>query len=72
MATSKRKNFQFSGHETFNLRQNWLYKAVSFCRESLKRGESPNFNGSDAMVSLGVGKKCGFFPEMVGFADRFS
>ena len=56
MATSKRKNFQFSGHETFNLRQNWLYKAVSFCRESLKRGESPNFNGSDAMVSLGVGK----------------
>ncbi|WP_278850985.1 DUF4007 family protein [Parasutterella excrementihominis] len=56
MTTSKRKNFQFSGHETFNLRQNWLYKAVSFCRESLKRGESPNFNGPDAMVSLGVGK----------------
>lgn len=56
MTTNKRKDFQFSGHETFSLRQNWIYKVVAFCNEAISQGKVPPFNDPQAMVDLGVGK----------------
>lgn len=56
MATQKKKKFQFSGHETFTFRQNWPFKIVDFCNSAISRGEAPDFNDPDAVVTLGVGK----------------
>jgi hypothetical protein len=44
---------QFSGHETFPLRQLWLHKAVHAVRS---RPESSPFADDDAIVRFGVGK----------------
>lgn len=54
--TTKRKDFQFSGHETFFLRQNWMYKVVAFCNEAISQGKVSPFNDPQAMIDLGVGK----------------
>lgn len=42
--------YQFSGHETFPLRQLWLMKAVHHAQKARA------FTGEDAMIELGVGK----------------
>lgn len=42
--------YQFSGHETFPLRQLWLMKAVHHAQKGRP------FIGEDAMIELGVGK----------------
>lgn len=59
MSESASIAFQFSGHETFPLRQLWLMKAVNFAHESLtfsKNQKTPVFSGESAMLTLGVGK----------------
>lgn len=56
MSSVKKRDFQFSGHETFTLRQNWIYKVVTFCNEALKNNKQVHFNDSHTVVSLGVGK----------------
>lgn len=49
--------FQFSGHETFPLRQLWLMKAVNYAHQSITSSKkSPVFSGENAMLALGVGK----------------
>ena len=50
---------QFSGHETFPLRQLWLKKAYSKVEESQKNGSKNSkglFSNDDAIVKFGVGK----------------
>jgi len=50
---------QFSGHETFPLRQLWLKKAYSKVKESLEinpKSTKGLFSNEDAIVKFGVGK----------------
>ncbi|CAM8655730.1 Domain of unknown function DUF4007 [Oxalobacteraceae bacterium] len=49
---------QFSGHETFPLRQLWLKKAYDAVADAPYFGEAPKsiFSDEDAIVSFGVGK----------------
>ena len=50
---------QFSGHETFPLRQLWLKKAYSKVEESQKispKNTKGLFSNDDAIVKFGVGK----------------
>ncbi len=51
-------NFQFSGHETFPLRQLWLQKAFEHTHRHLTESNKRTsfFSGEDAMIELGVGK----------------
>lgn len=56
MAPQRNKKFQFSGHETFTLRQNWPYKMVAYCNDALSQGKFADFNDAYAVVPLGVGK----------------
>lgn len=53
------RSYQFSGHETFPLRQLWLMKAVHYTNDRLasSKGKIPaSFSGEVAMNYLGVGK----------------
>ena len=55
----KEKKPQFSGHETFPLRQLWLKKAYSKVQESLELNPKTTrglFSNDDAIVKFGVGK----------------
>lgn len=47
---------QFSGHETFPLRQLWLRKAYDAVSESTEPAQRSVFAGEDAIVRFGVGK----------------
>ena len=47
---------QFSGHETFPLRQLWLAKFARLLRRAEREGQKAPLNGTDAIVELGVGK----------------
>lgn len=47
---------QFSGHETFPLRQLWLSKVAELIKNALDEAQAPTMNGEDAMIDLGVGK----------------
>ena len=53
-------NGQFSGHETFPVRQLWLPKIANFIRNERKNGRVPDFTsdyGLDhAILTLGMGK----------------
>lgn len=52
-------SYQFSGHETFPLRQLWLMKAVNYTNLKLSTSNGAHsaiFAGEAAMSSLGVGK----------------
>ena len=52
------KKPQFSGHETFPLRQLWLKKAYEAVRRSSLFGDAPKsiFSDEEAIVQFGVGK----------------
>jgi len=50
------KQPQFSGHETFPLRQLWLRKAYDAVTESREPAQRSVFAGEDAIVRFGVGK----------------
>ena len=59
MVTQKTHSFQFSGHETFPLKQLWLMKANHYTNKQLQEtngGQSAIFSGEKAMCELGVGK----------------
>jgi hypothetical protein len=47
---------QFSGHETFPLRQLWLRKAYDAVTETRAPAQRSVFAGEDAIVRFGVGK----------------
>ena len=47
---------QFSGHETFPLRQLWLKKAFDAVNESFDRAPKSLFSDEKAVVDFGVGK----------------
>ena len=47
---------QFSGHETFPLRQLWLRKAFCAVSKSSNVSQHSVFSGEDAIVRFGVGK----------------
>lgn len=47
---------QFSGHETFPLRQLWLRKAYDAVSESGSEGSKSTFSDDEAIVRFGVGK----------------
>ncbi len=49
---------QFSGHETFPLRQLWLKKAYDSVNQNSESGESPKsiFSSEESIVLFGVGK----------------
>ena len=47
---------QFSGHETFPLRQLWLRKAYDAVTETVEPAQRSVFSGEDAIVRFGVGK----------------
>ena len=49
---------QFSGHETFPLRQLWLKKAYDAVKRNSRTGEAPKsiFSNEDSIVVFGVGK----------------
>lgn len=50
------KQPQFSGHETFPLRQLWLRKAYDAVTETREPAQRSVFAGEDAIVRFGVGK----------------
>lgn len=50
------KQPQFSGHETFPLRQLWLRKAYDAVTETREPAQRAVFAGEDAIVRFGVGK----------------
>ena len=50
------KQPQFSGHETFPLRQLWLRKAYDAVAETQAPAQRSVFAGEDAIVRFGVGK----------------
>ena len=59
MKTEIANSYQFSGHETFPLRQLWLMKAVNYSNEQLDATDGQKgavFSGESAMCTLGVGK----------------
>lgn len=59
MSESATTVFQFSGHETFPLRQLWLLKAVNYAHQNFKAPINHKvnaFSGERAMLALGVGK----------------
>ena len=59
MKKESANSYQFSGHETFPLRQLWLMKAVDYTNLKLRNSQgetSAVFAGEAAMSSLGVGK----------------
>lgn len=53
---AKEKQPQFSGHETFPLRQLWLRKAYDAVAETQEPAHRSVFAGEDAIVRFGVGK----------------
>lgn len=59
--------YQFSGHETFPLRQLWLMKTVHHAQKNM------SFSGEEAMVGLGVGKNMVasmiYWAQAAGFID---
>ena len=48
--TNNKRNYSFSGHDSFQCRQLWLKKGYDFINEG------KGFNDPDALVNLGVGK----------------
>lgn len=49
-------SIHFSGHETFPIRQLWLYKAYNYALRHSKEEKGASFGGDHAMIELGVGK----------------
>ena len=47
---------QFSGHETFPLRQLWPSKIAHLIIQAQRDGRQVPISGADAIVELGVGK----------------
>ena len=47
---------QFSGHETFPLRQLWLRKAYDAVSKSIELSSKTIFSDDDAIARFGVGK----------------
>ena len=54
--TSDAYSYQFSGHETFPLRQLWLHKIHKYVRAKICDPKSISFSSEEAMIELGVGK----------------
>ena len=67
-------NFSFAGHQTFPVRQMWLYKAYIYTNNILAQNKKPFADTNEAMLELGVGKNMvdaiKFWAKACGILDK--